>query len=75
MDPQRDYERDGFLVLERFVDPAACDELMARAGELVRGFGAETVSIFSTHEQTRTSDAYFLGSGDKPITVSTTLTR
>ena len=65
MDPRRDYERDGFLVLERFVDPAACDGLMARAGELVRGFGAETVSIFSTHEQTRTSDAYFLGSGDQ----------
>src|SRR5262245_25108286 len=38
---------------------------MARAGELLRGFHGETVSIFSTHEQTRTSDEYFLGSGDK----------
>jgi phytanoyl-CoA hydroxylase len=60
-----DYERDGFLVLPRSVDPAACDALIARAGELVRGFRPETVSIFSTRDQTRTSDDYFLGSGDK----------
>jgi phytanoyl-CoA hydroxylase len=65
MDPRRDYERDGFLVLERFIESAACDALMARAGELVRGFQPETISIFTTHEQTRTSDDYFLGSGDK----------
>jgi phytanoyl-CoA hydroxylase len=60
-----DYERDGFLVLEGFVEPAACDALIARADELVRGFRPETVSIFSTREQTRTSDDYFLASGDK----------
>ncbi|HET7506013.1 MAG TPA: phytanoyl-CoA dioxygenase family protein [Kofleriaceae bacterium] len=65
MDPRRDYERDGFLVLEGFVDGAACDALIERAGELVAGFRPETVSIFSTHEQTRTSDDYFLDSGDK----------
>jgi phytanoyl-CoA hydroxylase len=40
--------------------------LHARADELVREFDpAGVVSIFSTHEQTRTSDDYFLGSGDK----------
>ena len=60
-----DYERDGFLVLERFVDPAACDALLARAGELVRAFRPETISVFSTRDQTRTSDAYFLGSGSE----------
>ena len=65
MDPRRDYERDGFLVLPGFVDGAACDALIERAGELVSGFRPETVSIFSTHDQTRTSDDYFLGSGDK----------
>ena len=60
------YERDGFLVLESFVGPDACDRLRARAEELVRGFDPEgVVSIFSTHEQTRTSDDYFLESGDK----------
>jgi phytanoyl-CoA hydroxylase len=65
MDLRRYYRRDGFVVLESFVDPAACDALIERAGQLVRGFRPETVSIFSTHEQTRTSDDYFLDSGDK----------
>jgi len=60
------YDRDGFLVLEEFIDPEACDHLRARAEELVRDFDpAGVVSIFSTHEQTRTSDDYFLESGDK----------
>ncbi len=60
------YDRDGFLVLENFVDAAACDRLRARAEELVREFDPQgVVSIFSTHEQTRTSDDYFLESGDK----------
>jgi phytanoyl-CoA hydroxylase len=60
-----DYERDGFLVVEGFVEPAICDALIARAGELVRGWKPETMSIFSTREQARTADDYFLGSGDQ----------
>src|SRR6185295_1871347 len=60
------YERDGFLVLKDFISPEACNALQARAEELVREFDpAGVVSIFSTHEQTRTSDEYFLESGDK----------
>jgi len=60
------YERDGFLVLRDFVRPEACAALRARAEELVREFDpAGVVSIFSTREQSRTSDDYFLGSGDK----------
>ena len=59
------YERDGFLVLPDFVSAAACDRLRARAEAMVREFEPESISIFSTHEQTRTSDDYFLGSGDK----------
>lgn len=60
------YERDGFLVLPDFVDPEVCNRLRARAEELVHGFDPQgVVSIFSTHEQTRTSDEYFLESGDK----------
>jgi len=59
------YERDGFAVLERFVEPDVCDRLIARANELLTGFDPGTVrSIFTTHEQTRTSDEYFLASGD-----------
>jgi phytanoyl-CoA hydroxylase len=59
------YEQDGFLVLEGFATADECDALVQRAAELVRGFRPDTVSVFSTREQNRTSDDYFLGSGDK----------
>jgi phytanoyl-CoA hydroxylase len=61
------FERDGFVVIEGFVSAAECDALVARADELIASFLAspEARSIFSTREQTRTSDEYFLDSGDK----------
>lgn len=59
------FERDGFLAVPNAVDPAFCDELIARAGQIVDEFDPATVSVFSTHEQTRTSDEYFLASGDR----------
>src|ERR1043165_8490200 len=60
------YDEQGFLVLEGFADEAECDQLRARAEELVREFDpAEVISIFSTHEQNRLTDDYFLTSGDK----------
>jgi len=60
------YRDQGFLVLENFADKAECDELRARAKELVQEFDpVEVVSIFSTHEQNRLTDNYFLTSGDK----------
>ena len=60
------YERDGFLVLEDFVSEEACDRLRERAEKLVAEFDPRgVVSVFSTREQTRTSDDYFLTSGDK----------
>lgn len=61
-----EYDQQGYLILERFVDESECDALRARAEELVQEFDpAEVVSIFSTHEQNRTTDDYFLTSGDK----------
>jgi len=60
-----EYERDGFLVVESFFDDATCDALIERAGQIVRDFRPDTISIFTTHEQTRRSDAYFLDSGDQ----------
>jgi phytanoyl-CoA hydroxylase len=61
-----EYRGRGFLVLERFASEAECDELRARAEELVQGFDPrEVVSIFSTNEQSRVADEYFLTSGDK----------
>lgn len=62
----KEYQQDGFLVVENFVEESACDLLRARAEQLVRDFDPHgVISIFSTHEQTRTSDDYFLESGDK----------
>jgi phytanoyl-CoA hydroxylase len=61
-----EYETNGYLVLDNFVEEANCDRLRERAEELVRGFDpADVVSIFSTHEQSRVADDYFLTSGDK----------
>ena len=60
------YDRDGFLVMSDFADVASCDALRTRAEELVHDFDPTgIVSIFSTHEQSRLSDDYFLNSGDK----------
>ena len=65
-DQRADYERDGFLVLPDFASHAELDGLRQRALEIVDDFDpSEVVSIFSTNEQTRTSDEYFLESGDK----------
>jgi len=58
------YDRDGFLVLPGFADPADCRALIARAGELRTAFTPpERVSVFTTKEQERVSDDYFLTSG------------
>jgi phytanoyl-CoA hydroxylase len=58
------FQRDGFLLVPDFVDAPSCDAMIARARELVATFEPKTVSIFTTNEQTRTSDDYFLESGD-----------
>ena len=60
------WERDGFLVLPGFASAEACDDLRVRADVLIAGFDPdEHRSVFSTKEQTRTSDEYFLTSGDQ----------
>jgi phytanoyl-CoA hydroxylase len=60
------YRRDGYLVLENFVPAAECDRLRKRAEQLVTDFDpGEAISIFTTHEQSRVTDDYFLDSGDK----------
>ncbi len=60
------FQRDGFLVLEDFNTAQECDVLKNRAEELAQGFDYDGhASIFQTNEQERTSDDYFLESGDK----------
>jgi len=60
------YEGNGFLVLEDFVNVDDCDNLRNRAEELVQEFEPSgLISLFSTKEQSRVVDDYFLTSGDK----------
>ena len=60
------YQERGYLVLDGFADEGECDQLRARAEELVQEFDpADVVSIFSTHAPNRLTDDYFLTSGDK----------
>jgi phytanoyl-CoA hydroxylase len=59
-----DYARDGFMVLPDFLSAGECDELQARAAELVADFDPGPArTIFSTREQGHARDCYFLESG------------
>jgi phytanoyl-CoA hydroxylase len=65
-DQRARFRRDGFLVLEGFAPDEECDALRARADALVAAFEPSSVpSIFTTDEQARRTDEYFLGSGDQ----------
>ena len=60
------FEQNGYLVLENFVSQEDCVKLRVRASEIVKYFdSSESVTIFTTNEQTRHSDRFFLESGDK----------
>lgn len=59
------FRKDGFLVLEGFNTAEACDALMKRGEELARAFNFEGhPSVFQTSNQAKTTDDYFLNSGD-----------
>lgn len=60
------FNREGYLVLEGFNTREACLELMDRARQLAHGFQPlGHSSVFQTTDQQRTTDDYFLDSGDK----------
>lgn len=60
------WKRDGFLVLENFAHAATCARLRTRAAEWTDRLKAEQdQAVFTTHDQAKTSNAYFLESGDK----------
>lgn len=62
-DERAAFARDGYLAIPAFLSPATCGALRGRARALVESFDPSTVSIFSTRDQARTSDDYFLESG------------
>jgi len=59
------YERDGFLVVKQVLSKETCEELIARMETLIQGWTPRELSVFSTQEQTRKTDDYFLESADK----------
>ena len=62
----KSFEQNGYLVLENFVSQEDCDKVRGRASKIVEDFdSSESVNIFTTNEQTRYSDHFFLESGNK----------
>ena len=60
------FQSDGFLILEGFNSESECNELINQAAELTADFDYDGhPSVFQTSEQERTSDDYFLNSGDR----------
>jgi len=60
-----DFEANGFLVIKGCCPPEACNQLIDRAAALSRSFDYKgRASVFQTNDQAKTSDDYFLASGD-----------
>jgi phytanoyl-CoA hydroxylase len=58
------YARDGFLILEGFLDRTTCDTLQDRIARLIAEFDpATTRTVFSAKTQAHARDRYFLESG------------
>ncbi|SBS30576.1 Phytanoyl-CoA dioxygenase (PhyH) [Marinomonas spartinae] len=64
-DQVKQYHDEGYVVLESLVPPAVCDALKARMETLLEGFDPDSVrSIFTTNEQSRHTDEYFMASSE-----------
>jgi phytanoyl-CoA hydroxylase len=60
---KQQYQRDGFIVIPGFKSAEEITKLRARAAQIVNDFDPAAQSgIFSTIEQEKTTDDYFLGS-------------
>ncbi|MEM1052702.1 MAG: phytanoyl-CoA dioxygenase family protein, partial [Pseudomonadota bacterium] len=60
------FQQHGYLVLEEFKQQAELEQLRSAATKIIDEFDAEGQrSIFTTEEETRPRDDYFLTSGDK----------
>ena len=62
----KNFRTRGYLVLEDFKNPQELEDLRAASAKIIDEFDAEGQrSIFTTSEETRPRDDYFLTSGDK----------
>ena len=60
------YHQNGYLVLESIIPESVCDALKTRMSELTVSFEPDSArSIFTTNEQSRHTDRYFIESADK----------
>jgi len=65
---KNNFERDGFLILNNFISPEICNNLIQRAYFLIEQFNPNKIkTIFSTKDQDQhqSRNQYFLESGDK----------
>ena len=61
-----EFDQNGYLVIADYIKKNQRDALMNRAKELINDFEPPSShSVFTTNEQERTSDEYFLSSGDQ----------
>lgn len=61
----RQFHEQGFLIIPDFLGSSEIERLRLRIADIVNEFDMEAVSVFSTTDQTKTSDRYFIDSGDK----------
>ncbi len=60
------YHQQGYLVIESLLPVKTCDVLKSHMGDLLQSFDPTTVrSVFTTNEQVRHTDQYFMDSADK----------
>lgn len=59
------FNRDGFLVLPDFSSPEEVALLKKSGADLVAGFDPKSISVFSTRNQTKKTDQYFLDSANE----------
>jgi phytanoyl-CoA hydroxylase len=60
------FDLQGYLILDQLFSSQQMDELQNAAAQIVNKFDADsTRSVFSTQDQSKSRDNYFLSSGDK----------
>lgn len=60
------FHQNGYLVIEDYWDHSTVNDLRNRIGEIVTGYGdlqEHDAAVFTTKEQARSGDTYFLSSG------------
>jgi phytanoyl-CoA hydroxylase len=59
---KQQYQRDGYIVIPGFKQASEIAALRARAAQIVNEFDPKGAGVFSTIEQEKTTDDYFLRS-------------